>query len=397
MFQENSKNSKQMFVITFIAMILGQAAWSMVFLFVPLHLTTKFDLDFSVLSQVTTAALFLSILFTFIGGWLSDAIGRIRTIFLGVFLGATSSGLMIFLPSWQITSMAYILSTIATAIIGVTFWVLMIENSSWKYRGLFIGLVLGGISFFNQQSQGFATALVNRIGENATEIFGLIAFGAAIVLLAWPAFRSSPLKTSSESIAQNLEGVSKPNFATILFWVLLIQVVSEFGFGVGNLGGGSDGRQNVSGALGLALEQNYAIIDAQFAFAGTFIMLIAMAFSGWLSDKFGERKILATTLLLACFGGFLPFLILGNFRSLLSQVLVIGLCGAIFSPPLNSFLSKILPERNRGRTYGVFSGISSILFVVLLSVQNAISDEYQKALPFVILLLLALAFLVVSR
>ncbi|MBI3162406.1 MAG: MFS transporter, partial [Chloroflexi bacterium] len=223
---------------------------------------------------------------------------------------------------------------------------------------------------------------------------GLITFIATIILLAWSLIRNSTPQNSVEMATRNSEGAPRSPFAAILVWVLLVQAISQFGFGVGNLWGGMDSRQNISRALGLELEQGYTLIRAQYAFVGTGIMLLVMALSGWLSDKFSERKILATTLLLTCVGGFLPFLLLGSFRSLLSQVLVVGLCSTIFSPPLNSFLSKILPENNRGLTYGMFSGISSVLFVLLLSVQNMISGEYQRALSFVILLLIALTLLV---
>lgn len=390
MFQDNSKESTNKFIIVFIALILAQAASHMVFLFVPLHLTTDYKLDFSITGQVHSAALFLSIIFTFIGGWLSDIAGRIRTIFIAVLIATTGCILKLAILSWQAASIAFILSSIASAILGVAFWVYVIENSSWRKRGLFIGLVFGIEGYFNKRSQGFATDLINRIDEPAITILGLIVFLISIGLLIWVLFQHKEITLSTGYVEQT---PTQPLKKALLL-ILLIQVVSQFGFTFGNLGGLTPGMLSIPDALGLDFSQDVSLIHAQFAFMGTSLMLLVMIASGWLSDRYGERRILIIALLLACTVGFLPFIFFKNFYSLLSQILIIGLCRTMFLPAINSFLSKTIPEHKRSIIFGAFSGLSSILFLILFPIQIAFIESFQVITPFVLFLLLLGAFLI---
>jgi len=330
-------------------------------------------------AQIYAVGSFISILFALFGGWLSDKLGRLLTIFTAVLVAMSGSIVMIFLSEGNTLQGVYILSVAVEMVIAISFWAFIIENSTLRHRGLFFALVTGIKGVFYQFSTELGVGFLNRIDFLPTIILGVIIFGFALGLLIWivvwenrsPDFHSEPVQIGSN----NQVPVGYASSSGILKWVIAITIISQLGFVLASLNG-IQSRDFASHLLGLEYSQRLLLIDAQYVYNGTLLMLAIMLLFGWLSDKFTERSVFIAILGIGIIGA-LPFLISPGLNSLTIQILSAGFCSTAFTPGLNSVLSKLIPDGKLGFGYGVFTAITSIGFFLLLPVQNFISEKPQ--------------------
>jgi MFS family permease len=333
------------------------------------------------LAQIYSLSSFFSIPFAFFGGWLSDKLGRLLTIFFTILVTMFGSLVMIFFSEGNVLQGVYIMSVTADTVIAISFWALIMENSTTRHRGLFFALVMGIKGIFYNFSTELGVSFLNQIDFLPTVKIGVIIFlvasGLFVWLIVWEKidrdFLSEPV--NEKFIPQN--GAKHTSIINALKWIIVISVVCQLGFGIANLNGLQNLR-NTSDFLGLEFKQDALLIDAQFAYNGTILMLGIMLLFGWLSDKFGERPILAFAVFGIGIGGTLPFLIRQGFLSLEIQILSAGFCSIAISPGLNSVLSKLIPREKLGIGYGMFTAISGIGFYLLLALQDFISEKPQS-------------------
>jgi MFS family permease len=394
MFLDNSKANKQQFVIVLSAIVLTHAASFMAFRFIPLRVSSLFDSETT--SKIISFSLVSSLIFIFIGGWLSQVAGRPQAILIAISIKTIGCALIVFSPTVQIMSIVYTLSASADSILLVSFWVFLVEKSTVAQRGMFFGLFFGLSGFLGKRGEAFALGLINSFEDEVSRIFALVMFcvtiGVLLISLYWRRINQDPfeqrVETSEYAVQEDHPAIAIKRNSYIP--LLIISSVIGFAF---LLGTSSTDFLAISDVFGMASDQRFSLIYAEFAFDRTMITLLVMILSGWLSDRYGERPIVAGSITLT-FLGILSSLLFKDFHSVMAQFLVVGLASTIFSPAFNSFLSKTLPEKDRAKTYGLFAGISSILSLMLFPVKNMFVRSFQAAFPFMLVILL-LVFLLV--
>ena len=377
MIKSTSTRKTLKFIILFVSIILAEMATALTFKLIPFEFLKA--LNGMETAQIYAAGSFISILFALFGGWLSDKLGRLLTIFIAILVAMSGSIVMIFISEGNTLQGVYILSVAVDMVIAVSFWAFVMENSTLRHRGLFFALVMGIKGVFYQFSTELGVGFLNRIDFLPTIKLGVVIFGFAIGLLIWlvvwenrsPDFHGETAQTGFT----NQVPAEYASSSGVLKWVIAIAIINQLGFGLASLNG-IQSLEHVTDFLQLEFSQSVVLIKAQYVYNGTILMLTIMLLFGWLSDKFTERPVLLAIMGIGI-GGILPFLIWQGFNSLAIQILSAGFCSAAFTPGLNSVLSKLIPDGKLGINYGVFTAISSIGFFLLLPVQNFISEKPQ--------------------
>lgn len=374
MIKSNTTRKTLKFIILFVSIIIAEMAIALTFKLIPFEFLKA--LNGMETAQIYSLDSFISVLFAFLSGWLSDKLGRLLTIFIAILVAMSGSIVMIFFSKGNALQGVYFLSVVVDMVITISFWAFVMENSTIKHRGLFFALVMGIKGVFYKFSTELGVGFLNRIDFLPTVKIGAVIFLVATGLLVWLVIweKINHDFANEKFIIQN--EAEKASILNVLKWVILINIVSQLGFGIASLNG-LQSLRSVSDFLGLEFKQDTILIDAQFAYNGTILMLGVMLLFGWLSDKFSECPVLAIVFLGIGIGGTFPFLIRPNFSGVEIQILSAGFCSTAISPALNSVLSKLIPERKLGIGYGIFTAISSIGFFLLLPVQNFISERPQ--------------------
>ena len=87
-----------------------------------------------------TAAAIAPLVFQVLGGWLSDAVGRLQAIAIGSVAGAVSYLFYIFAPSWLWLLPSSVLSAMAIAFVSPSFQAFVAEQSTKETRGRVYGI-----------------------------------------------------------------------------------------------------------------------------------------------------------------------------------------------------------------------------------------------------------------
>jgi MFS family permease len=270
---------------------------------------------FFTLSQIIPLALQI------LGGWISDSLGRLRSIAMGSVAGVFSYVGLILAPTWQWVLLGEGLSSITRSLVAPSFNAFIAEESEEKNRARVFGITetifivvtiigppLGG---WLADTYGFKIMLTCA---------GALYFVATLIRIAMAraAARSHDVKTQKLSVASlktNLGLMTGMLLAGgVLTWILL-----------------TDGARDVAFTLsftlmpiylqdlgGLSIQQ-IGWLESVF---GIFMMLVTLP-AGWLADKKGERLAIALGFVLE-FVGLMIFLRVEGFVGYAAAWAVLG-------------------------------------------------------------------------
>jgi MFS family permease len=333
-----------------LAMILANVASEMYFTLLAVYLAqlgasvAQVGLVFSLAAVVPRAL-------QIFGGWLSDSIGRLRTIAIGAVAASVGYVLMPLVPSWQWAILALSLEYISGSLVGPSFSAFIAEQSAEANRGKVFGISKGiflTVAVIGPALGGF---LADRLGFRPMLAIAAGLYVTAAILRVWmatavrfaagdrserPTVRS--LRTSLGTMAAMLVA------GGLVTWILV-----------------TDGVQDVAYTLSGNLIPLYLLrlggLDAQrigwlVSLRGTG-MIVATLASGWLSDRYGERRIIALGFVLQ----FVALAIFVQTRAVSGFALsaaIVGLGFGTLIPAYDSLVSKAIPEKMRGIAFGVF-------------------------------------------
>ena len=122
-----------------LAMVLANVAGNMYSVLLPLYLTAL-DADVVQVGLFFTLARFFPLVLQIFGGWLSDSLGRLRSIAIGSVAGVISYAGLILAPSWQWVLVGEGLGAITRSLIGPSFAAFIAEQSSEENRARVFGV-----------------------------------------------------------------------------------------------------------------------------------------------------------------------------------------------------------------------------------------------------------------
>ena len=169
-----------------LAMILANVASEMFFCLLAVYLSergagvTPIGLTFSIAAIVPLAL-------QIFGGWLSDSIGRLRTIAIGSVAASLGYVLMPLAPSWQWAIPALMLEYVSGSLVGPSFMAFIAEQSADENRGRVFGIINGiflSVTVIGPALGGF---LVYRYGFRPMLTVAAVMYVVAAGLRVWMA------------------------------------------------------------------------------------------------------------------------------------------------------------------------------------------------------------------
>jgi DHA1 family multidrug resistance protein-like MFS transporter len=340
-----------------------------------------------------TAAAIAPLIFQVLGGWLSDAIGRLQAIAIGSVAGAVSYLFYIFAPSWLWLLPSSVLAAMAVAFVSPSFQAFVAEQSTKETRGRVYGITSTMFMVVNIIGPVLGGAIAQGLSFRTMYIVAgsLYAMAAGIrVLMARHANRTRkesdrpPEKPSFSGFRRNLVAVLGMVVAGgVVTWIFISDGVRDISF-------------NLTGRLMplyLENEMGLSLIEiGSLQSISAIVAMLLMTPAGILSDKRGERVgIVGGFGLIAV--GWSMFLIGTGFWEFVISRIFIGGGWALIDPAYNSLISKAVPEKIRGTAFGLFSTSLGLLSLPAPWIGARLWETVSPITPFYIPLIAMVAMM----
>lgn len=368
-------NTLKLFML---AMILANTSSQMYDMLLPLYLK---DLE----ANVAQVGLFFTLSRVFplvlqiLGGWISDSLGRLRSIAIGSVAGVFAYVVFILAPTWQWVLLAAAASSVTRSLIGPSFTAFIAEQSAPENRARVFGITGMLFTIVTVIGPPLGGWLAGAYGFKVMLICagGLYTVAAVIrVGMARAAARgseASPKKLSLESLRANLGAVAAMMTAGgLLTWILItdgaLDIAFSTSFTLMPLYLEDIGR--------LSIEQ----ISLLASIFGVFNMLVNIP-AGWLADKKGERIAIALGFLVQ-FAAMLVFFQAGGFWGYAVVWALFGVGVALTGPAYQSLISKVVPERLRGTAFGFLHSSLGIFSLPAPAIGAQLWERISPRFPF---------------
>jgi MFS family permease len=367
-------------------MVLANIAAQTFSLYIPLYLTelgaSIGDVGF-VFTIISTVILLLQI----VGGWISDSIGRLKSIAIGSIGGILGYIAMLLAPTWQWMLLAIIISRFPSALIGPSFGAFIAENSTEENRGKVYGITDTIFQITGVVGPPLGGLLAGAYGFKRMLIVPAVMYTVAAGFRIWMA---STMRSAHEAPPKPLSLTSFRTTLKTMFTLIL--------------GGGilswiliTDGVRDIAFRLSSELEPLYlervgGISLEQIGFLGS-TFSIAMMFtpilSGRIADRYGERVPISIGFALVS---------LGYFTLLQSEVylgfvlawVIFGIGVGLLSPAYQSLISKVVPKDLLGTFTGLFRSSLGLISLPAPWVGAQLWERFSPRLPFSLTALVSL-------
>jgi MFS family permease len=340
-----------------------------------------------------TAAAIAPLVFQILGGWLSDAVGRLQAIAIGSVAGAVSYLFYIFAPSWLWLLPSSVLSAMAIAFVSPSFQAFVAEQSTKETRGRVYGITSTMFMVVNIIGPVLGGAIAQGLSFRTMYIVAgsLYATAAGIrVLMARHANRTrkegdrAPEKPSFAGFRRSLVAVLGMVVAGgLVTWIFISDGVRDISFNL------------IWRLMPLYLENEIGLSLFQIGSLQSIVGIVAMILmtpAGVLSDKKGERVgIVGGFGLIAM--GWVVFITGADFWQFAISRVFVGAGWALIDPAYNSLISKAVPEKIRGTAFGLFSTSLGILSLPAPWIGAQLWEKVSPVFPFYIPLITMVAML----
>ncbi len=369
-----------------VAMVLANIAGNMYGSLLPLYLK-------SLNASVVQVGLFFTIsriiplVLQILGGWISDSLGRLRSIAMGSVAGIFSYIGLIFAPAWQWVLLGEGLGAITRSLIGPSFSAFIAEQSSEENRARVFGITesifmlvvvigppLGG---WLADVYGFKVMLISS---------GLLYSVAAVIRIsmartAAKGAEANPERLSLSSLKGKIGAMGGLLLAGgVMTWILI-----------------TDGVRDIAFTMSFTLESLYleevgglsmrqiGLLSSVF---GIFNMMTTIP-AGRLADKKGERVAIVGGFLLT-FVALVVFLNVNTFVGYAAAWAFFGVGVGLMSPAYQSLTSKVVPEKLRGTAFGLLHSSLGLFSLPAPAIGARLWDRYSPKTPFIITAVISL-------
>lgn len=366
-----------------IAMIFANIGGAMYDPILPLYLQ---DLGAQVgqIGLFFTLSQIVPLILQILGGWMSDSLGRLRSIAIGSVAGVIGFIPLIFAPTWEWVLLATAFGGITRSLIGPSFDAFIAEHSEPENRAKLFGItqtLFGVVPVIGAPLGGI---LVEQMGFR-----GMLMIAGGLYLIATilrvgmareaaKGREANPARLTLDSLKTNMGAVIAFILAGGLFtWMLIV-----------------DGARDVFFTMSFTFmpvmmediaELSIAQIGLMNGIFG-FFMMIWMIPAGWLSDKFGERINIA--------GGFLLIAIAIAMLAIVPPAspawlyalgwAIAGTGVGLATPAYQSLISKAVPQNMRGIAFGLFSTSLGLISLPAPMIGGWLWENVSPQFPFLL-------------
>ena len=362
------------------AMVLANIAGNMYGSLLPLYLKS---LNASVVQVglFFTLSRILPLVLQILGGWISDSLGRLRSIAMGSIAGVFSYVGLILAPTWQWVLLGEGLGAVTRSLIGPSFSAFIAEQSSEENRARVFGITesifmlvvvigppLGG---WMADVYGFKTMFM--AAGVLYSVAAVIRIGMARSAARGP--EAHPEKLSLGSLKGKLSAMGGLLLAGgVMTWILI-----------------TDGVRDIAFTMSFTLESLYleevgglnlrqiGLLSSVF---GIFNMVTTIP-AGKLADEKGERVAIVSGFFLT-FVALLVFLRVDTFIGYSLSWALFGVGVGLMSPAYQSLTSKVVPEKLRGTAFGLLHSSLGLFSLPAPAIGARLWDRYSPRMPFYI-------------
>lgn len=326
-----------------------------------------------------TLSMITPLLFQIMGGWISDAIGRVQAIAIGSLAGLAAYIVFTIAPSWWWLLLAVTGVAMATSFVGPSFNAFVAEESTEATRGKVFSIVQGTFMVVGVIGAPLGGFLADTYGFRLMFGVGTILYGIATlirILIARKAKRERTTQATKPSFGHLkstlLTVIGLLTAGGIVTWIFIADGVGDTTF-------------NMVGQLfPLYLNNIVGISMTQLGTLGAIASIATMVFiyfGGIVSDKFGERVGIVFGNILI---GAAIFIMLNvtTYVYFISAWILLGIGQALSGPAYNSLISKAVPEKLRGTAFGFFSSSIGILSLPMPYIGTMLWQNFGPKVPF---------------
>ena len=362
-----------------IAMILANTAAQMYGSFLPLYLKSL-GASVAQIGLFFTLFQIIPLVLQILGGWISDSLGRLRSIAIGSSVGVLAYVGLLLAPTWQWVFLGQSLDAVTRALIGPSFGAFIAEESSEENRAKVFGLTQSIFLIVLVIGPPFGGWLVDNFGFKLMLLVSTIIYTLATILRIIMAKRAAKTEQAATSGKLTI-GSLKENLGSMLTivlsgglitWLLITDGVRDIAFSLT----GTYFPIYIEEVGGLTVTQ----IGLLTSMTGIASMVINFP-AGWLADKKGERINIVLGFIMQ-FIALLVFIRATTFWSYLVVFVLFGFGSGIMQPAYQSLLSKALPKKLRGTGFGLIQSSLGLFSLPAPYIGGYLYQNISPLLPF---------------
>ncbi|MBN2004560.1 MAG: MFS transporter [Anaerolineae bacterium] len=361
-----------------LAMVLANMGGGMYEQLLPLYLK-QLDADVVQIGLFFTLIQILPLILQILGGWISDSLGRLRSIAIGSVAGVFSYVAMILAPTWQWLLLGEGFLAITRSLVGPSFGAFVAEQSSEGNRSKVFGIVETVYMVVAVIGPPLGGTLAGAYGFRAMLLVAASFYLVAAVIrvsMARVAARGSESQPASLSLASL--GATMGSVLALLLggglmtWIFITDGVSDVAYSLSFQ------------LMPLYLENPGNLSVAQIGWLGSVFGAVCMLGgipSGWFADKWGERLAIALG-----FGihavALVVFLCATGFWGYALSWGLFGLGNALRGPAYQSLISRAVPQKLRGTAFGLFRSSLGVFSLPAPAIGAQLWERVSPRFPF---------------
>ncbi|MFZ2098731.1 MAG: MFS transporter [Anaerolineales bacterium] len=368
----------KMLLLFMLAMILANMGGEMYGMLLPLYLK---ELNASVvqIGLFFTISQVIPLVVQILGGWVSDSLGRLRSIAFGSVAGNLTFAGFIFAPTWQWVMSGMFFSAITRSLIGPSYSAFIAEQSPEQNRARVFGIsdaLFMIVSVIGPPLGGYlADAYGFRIMLAAAWVLYFLAtiIRVSMARTAARGDEAHPQKLTMVNLRGSLSAMLGLLISGgVITWVLITDGIRDIAYSLSN------------NLMPVFLEQIGGMSYQQIGWLGSIFgacMMLVTVPAGWLADKKGERTGIVVGFTME-FMAMFAFMQVNGFLGYAMVWALFGLAVGMMSPAYNSLISKAVPEKLRGTAFGLFGTSLGLVSLPAPAVGAQLWERYSPRLPF---------------
>jgi MFS family permease len=374
-------------LVFMVAMVFANIASEMYVSMLPLYMK-YLGADVVQIGVFFTISQIVPLILQVLGGWVSDTIGRLRSVAIGSLIGLGAFISPIFIPTWQWLYLSETLNALTRSLIGPSFGAFIAEETDEEHRGKVYGITDTIYTVVTVIGPPLAGWLADTYGFRHMLVVSASIYILATcirLVLAKVAGKQREAGKSERLTIDSLKGNSRAIYGLViaggvLTWLLVTDGVRDIAFSMSFR------------LMPLYLEEIGGLSLQRIGWLSSFFGMASMLTTipaGWFSDKVGERIAIS----LGFFLEFLAMILMIKVDSFVGFAItwsVFGVAVGLMSPAYQSLLSKVLPEKLRGTGFGLIHASLGIFSLPAPAIGSFLWKTINPQAPFYITAVFAL-------